>query len=46
MTTNTMNITAAVEAGFTVEEILTASPKDTEAFFELFPGPEVDITEV
>lgn len=44
MNNNTLNLSAAVEAGFTVEEILTSSPEDMDAFIELFPGPVVVIT--
>ena len=40
---NTLNLSAAVDAGFTVEEILTSSPEDMEALIELFPGPIVEI---
>lgn len=45
MKTNTINITAAIEAGFTLDEILDASHADRDALFELFPGPTVDIEE-
>lgn len=39
----TLNMTAMIEAGVTLEEWLDATPSQQEDLFKRFPGPEVKV---
>lgn len=43
-TTDCINITAMLDAGFTLDDLFDGAPDDIAALFELFPAPSVTIT--
>ncbi len=43
-TTDCINITAMLDAGFSLDDLLDGTPADIAALFELFPAPSVTIT--